>query len=117
MGKIVEITISLKGLTDLKAEKEILFSLEKNIERLKEVGISEEEFILSERRKIEWREELNRRTPEEKLEDKRRMDEMKKGIVYASDEEMAEILNDKELVARIAEADEDIKHGRGLFIG
>ena len=38
--------------------------------------------------------------------------EMKKGVRYASKEEMDEILNDKELVAWIAEADEDIKHGR-----
>ena len=38
--------------------------------------------------------------------------ERKKRTVYASDEEMAEILNDKELMAGIAEGLEDIKHGR-----
>ena len=38
--------------------------------------------------------------------------EMEKRAVYVSDEEMAEILNDKGLMARIAKADEDIKHGR-----
>ena len=43
---------------------------------------------------------------------KERIAEMEKGVRYASDEEMAEILNDKELVAGIAEGLEDIKHGR-----
>ena len=42
--------------------------------------------------------------------------ERKKRTVYASKEEMDEILNDKELVARIAEGLEDIKHGRGIRV-
>ena len=38
--------------------------------------------------------------------------ERKKRTVYASDEEMAEILSNKNLMADIREAIEDIKHGR-----
>jgi len=43
---------------------------------------------------------------------KERIAEMEKGVRYVSDEEMAEILNDKELMADLKEAKEDIKHGR-----
>ena len=69
---MIESTISLGGLKDLRVEKELSF------------GERNEEMIA----------------------------EMEKGVRYASKEEMDEILNDKELVAHIARADEDIKHGR-----
>jgi len=46
------------------------------------------------------------------VRNKERIAEMEKGVRYVSDEEMAEILNDKELMADLKEAKEDIKHGR-----
>jgi len=43
---------------------------------------------------------------------KERIVEMEKGVKYVSDEEMAGILNNKELMADIAKAKEDIKNGK-----